>query len=100
MFCEDASAGTQLIQSLKKDSHTPVVAVKVRDSKIARVEALTPTFEPEKVLLPKSASWLSALEEELYAFPAARHDESRQLNRDLSIATTHACRIDSANDPE
>ncbi len=76
VYVEDASAGTQLVQSLKRESGIPVILVKTGGkSKIERMESLTPHFEAGRVLLPAHASWLGAFEEELYAFPAARHDD-------------------------
>lgn len=74
-YVEDASAGTQIVQTLRSEASFPVTAVKVRDSKTSRLEALTPLFESGRVLFPSHASWLGAFLEELYAFPAARHDD-------------------------
>ena len=42
---------------------------------VTRAYIQTPKLESGRVLLPKSAPWLSELEAELLAFPSGRHDD-------------------------
>jgi predicted phage terminase large subunit-like protein len=52
-----------------------VVAVKVKGSKISRVEGVVGLFESGRVHFPAEASWMPAFEDELLRFPAAAHDD-------------------------
>jgi len=75
VYVEDASSGQALIQTLKTQSHLPIIPVKANASKIARVEGVTGTLEAGKVRLPKEAPWLLEFERELFAFPGGKHDD-------------------------
>jgi predicted phage terminase large subunit-like protein len=44
-------------------------------SKQDRASQQTPKFERGEILLPEEASWLRTFEEELLAFPHAKHDD-------------------------
>lgn len=70
----DAPPGTGLIADLKSEG-LDVIEVAATQSKEARAHIQTPKFESGRVLFPKSAAWLSALESELIAFPVGRHDD-------------------------
>jgi predicted phage terminase large subunit-like protein len=61
--------------------------VKVEGNKRARMSVQSAKFESAQVRFPKSASWLEALEGELFAFPGSRHDD--QVDS-ISQALTHA----------
>lgn len=63
------------MQMLARETSLPIVGIPPKGDKIARVQAVTPLFETEKVLLPKNAPWLDAWIEEHLRFPAARHDD-------------------------
>jgi len=75
VYVEDTSNGTGLIQSLRQNTRLPVVAVKVKGSKISRVEGVVGLFESGRVHFPAEASWMPAFEDELLRFPAAAHDD-------------------------
>jgi predicted phage terminase large subunit-like protein len=74
ILVEDTGVGTGLIAELKAEGLN-VIDVAATQSKEARAHIQTPKFESGRVWLPKSAVWLSALEAELLAFPAGRHDD-------------------------
>ncbi len=75
IYVEDASAGTQLIQNLRRESSLPIVPVKALGSKVSRVEGITGLLESGRVFFPKDAPWLVDFERELLAFPNAKHDD-------------------------
>lgn len=74
ILVEDTGVGTGLIAELKVEG-LDVVEISATQSKEARANIETPKFESGRVWFPKSAVWLSALEAELLAFPAGRHDD-------------------------
>ncbi|MHB1798199.1 MAG: phage terminase large subunit [Vulcanimicrobiaceae bacterium] len=75
IYIEDASAGTALIQNLRRESNLPIVPVKALGSKVSRVEGITGLLESGRVFFPKEAPWLVDFERELLAFPNAKHDD-------------------------
>lgn len=74
---EDKASGTQLIQELKYE-HV-YYSIKAYEppklDKVMRLVSLTTLFEDGKVLLPKSAPWLSEYLLELTSFPGSKHDD-------------------------
>jgi predicted phage terminase large subunit-like protein len=74
VLIEDASAGTQIIQTFQETA-LPIIAVPALGSKLSRAEAITPLFESGRVVLPKSAPWLDEWIEEHLAFPDGEHDD-------------------------
>jgi hypothetical protein len=68
---EDASAGTQLIQELKRVTglQKRIVGVPAIVSKEARAEAQTAIVQAGRVALPESAPWVETFVSELEAFP-------------------------------
>ncbi len=72
---EDKASGQSLIQELKRDTKIPVLPFKVDSDKTARVNAVTPLIEADRVFLPEHANWLSDFIEELSAFPSGEHDD-------------------------
>lgn len=75
VLIEDAVNGLPLIQSLKRNSAVPVLAVKAKGSKEARADAITPLFESDRVVLPQHALWLSDWISEHLSFPQGTHDD-------------------------
>ena len=75
VYIEDASAGTALLQELRRETHLPVVGVRAAGSKVMRVESVSGLFESERVRLPIDAPWLLDFERELLAFPNGKHDD-------------------------
>jgi predicted phage terminase large subunit-like protein len=74
VLIEDAGTGTSLVQELR-GTVSRIVAIKPQGDKIARMSAASAKFEAGQVFLPERASWLSDLEEELFAFPGSRYDD-------------------------
>lgn len=76
---EDKAAGPALIQSLQQQ--TPgVIAVKVRDSKESRLEAILPAIEAGNVFLPGRVMgdperWVQEFIHEFASFPKGTHDD-------------------------
>ena len=75
VFVEDASNGSPLIQTLRRESRMPIIGVPPSGSKIARFEAISGLLEAGRVWLPLDAPWMDAFMRELLAFPGGRHDD-------------------------
>lgn len=77
LLIEDKAAGTQLIQELKAEGVFAVepFAPPAGTDKILRLYAQTALFENGRVLLPRSAPWLSDYIKELTGFPGSRYDD-------------------------
>lgn len=84
LVVEDAGPGKSLIELInhefRRDRHLhcyPHYLQKVvpRRSKVDRMEAAMKHVREGRVILPKTAKWLGAFENEIRAFPAARNDD-------------------------
>ncbi len=75
ILMEDKGSGTQLIQTLKKETKLPIVPVVPKLEKLVRVYNQAPKMEAGKVFLPSKAAWLGEFATEVQAFPYARHDD-------------------------
>lgn len=71
---EDSGAGTSLVQEMR-GLVSGIVPVTPKSDKVSRMAVASAKFEAGQVLLPEWAPWLPDLEAELFAFPAARHDD-------------------------
>jgi predicted phage terminase large subunit-like protein len=76
ILVEEAANGVAIIQSLRKTQHR-IVAVSPRDSKIARVHAISPLVEAGNVFLPHpdNAPWIEEFILQCARFPNATHDD-------------------------
>ena len=74
VLVEDAGTGTSLVQELR-GKVTGIIAVKPEGDKRSRMAVASAKFREGLVLLPEHAPWLNDLEDELFAFPASRHDD-------------------------
>jgi predicted phage terminase large subunit-like protein len=74
VLIEDAGAGTSLVQELQRQV-SGVIGVKPERDKVSRMAVASAKIEAGQVLLPRRAPWLADFEAELFAFPAARHDD-------------------------
>lgn len=71
---EDKANGPAVIAHLR--AKVPgLIPIVPRDSKQARVAAISPFVEAGNVLLPEAASWVADFVEEAVAFPHAAHDD-------------------------
>ena len=75
ILIEDKASGQSLLQDLRAETNLPVLAQMPDADKMSRLLRVTPMMEAGKVALPKFAPWLAALEDELFGFPDARHDD-------------------------
>jgi len=73
---EDKANGPAVIDSIGKEIGG-VIAVDVKDSKMARLNACAPDFEAGDVLIPEpeQAPWVHDYMEELASFPSAANDD-------------------------
>lgn len=73
---EDKANGPAVIDSIGKEIGG-VIAVDVKDSKMARLNACAPDFEAGDVLIPEPerAPWVHDYMEELASFPSAANDD-------------------------
>lgn len=99
VLIEDKGAGQALVQDMRREEPSmPVVAIHPHKDKITRLAGVSPMIESGKVWLPKVATWLAPLEQEMMLFPNARHDDqvdsvSQYLNwRRLSNAGQYRIR--------
>ena len=74
ILIEDASAGTQVSQTLKRSTSLPIVPVAAKQSKVVRAELLTGIFEAGKVFFPNEP-WADDVIDEMTRFPAVKHDD-------------------------
>lgn len=72
---EDKASGQQLLQDLKRETHLPIIGSQSKANKITRFAAVSALIEAGRVSLPHNATWLSAFEQELMAFPAGANDD-------------------------
>lgn len=77
VLIEDHASGQSLIQSLKRFTTIPVLAIKADGDKIARANAATPLIAAWRVYLPDPslAPWVSDFTDELAAFPNGEHSD-------------------------
>lgn len=74
VYVEEASNGYALLDELRAE--IPLIGVKPgTDSKEARAEATTATFEQGLVKFPRYASWVQDALNEFLRFPNGRHDD-------------------------
>lgn len=77
ILIEDKASGTQLIQDLKADGVSRVVAYvpAAGSDKLMRLYAQTALFENGQVFLPQQAPWLEEYRKELLSFPGSKYDD-------------------------
>lgn len=76
LLIEDSANGNALEQDLRAETRIPLLLVGTGgQDKAARLSSCTDLMEGGRVWLPVDAEWLPAYEEELFRFPAVRHDD-------------------------
>lgn len=75
IIVEKKASGHSLIQTLKKDTQLPVVAVNCKGDKQSRLSAVSAFIESGRVWLPEDAQWCSDFVDEICMFPNAPHDD-------------------------
>lgn len=77
VIVELAGSGKSVGQNIRRKDHRNrwLQAIPPVGSKQDRASQQTPKFERGEVYLPREAPWLSIFEDELLAFPHAKHDD-------------------------
>lgn len=79
VIVEDKASGQSLIQEMRRDTKIPVIAIKVDQDKMARVNSVSPLFESGRVFIPEQAEWVVDYMDELVRFPTAPHDDQMDM---------------------
>jgi len=84
MLIEDASSGTGLIQTLKREMSIPIIAVQRGTDKVSRMMVGAPYFQSGMVLLPAGRPWVKDYVNEVLAFsPTMAHAHDDQVDPTL-----------------
>jgi predicted phage terminase large subunit-like protein len=76
ILIEDCAAGQQIIQEINYISTSiRIIPIKPKNDKITRLTLVSPLFERGIVLLPKDATWITQLLDELLNFPEVENDD-------------------------
>ncbi len=75
VLMEDKGSGQSLLQDLRREGELPMIACMPTADKVTRLLRVTPLIEAGKLALPEHAPWLTAFEQELFAFPDGAHDD-------------------------
>ncbi len=75
VLIERKASGISALQTLRVETHLPVVGVEPEGSKVWRAEQVSPLIQGERVLLPESAPWLADWLDEHLRFPRGAHDD-------------------------
>lgn len=90
-YVEEKANGDAVMDTLGSKI-TGIIPVTPKESKIARVHAVTPLFQAGNVYFPQGAPWLYKLEDELTKFPNDEHDDmvdsvSQGLSQEMESAS-------------
>ena len=97
LLIEDAASGMQLIQLLRSQRPSYVVApiaCKPEGDKVSRFAAQASRIEAGDLVLPRSAPWLADFITEIIGFPNARYKDQADA---LSQLLRHSPRWDDAD---
>lgn len=76
VYIEPKSSGHAIIQSLRKDTLLNIVELEAtKDSKMKRVQAITPKLESKRVKIIKDGSWNDGFLYQCSVFPNGKHDD-------------------------
>ncbi len=76
ILIEDTSAGSSLVQDLRRETRLRPIAVSVaHNDKEVRAAAQSAKVEAGQVFLPEQAPWLDVFRGEMAAFPGGAHDD-------------------------
>ena len=75
ILIEDKASGQQIIQDLRLDGVSNIVAIKPKLDKITRFASITPLFQASRALLPKQSIFNMLVLKELLNFPHTKHDD-------------------------
>lgn len=98
ILIEDKANGPAIISVIRK--HIPgIVPVTPKDSKEARLSAVSTFFETHNIFLPRPdrAPWIRDYVQELLQFPAGAHDDQVDATSQALNDLRTGCRITAAN---
>lgn len=75
VLIEDKASGGSLIQDIRACSKFPVIAIKPKFDKTARLVSISSLLESGRVMFPFTSSWMADFEQELLTFPNSVHDD-------------------------
>jgi predicted phage terminase large subunit-like protein len=74
LFIEPKATGKSIVQTLKKEGINAIELDSTQDSKLTRVNAVSPTIEAKRIILIQD-SWNTLFIDECSSFPLASHDD-------------------------
>lgn len=74
ILIEDKANGPAIIDTLR-EAISGIIAINPKDSKVARLEAISPQIEAGDVFLPETAPWIHDFIEEFLMFPNGVNDD-------------------------
>ena len=83
VLIEDKASGTQLIQDLKREGMSQIIAYEPKGDKTMRMHAQTAPIENGLVYVPKEASWLEDYMHELVTFPKGKYSDQTDSTSQL-----------------
>lgn len=87
---EPKATGKSLVQVLKKQTRLNIKeAEPPRDSKVARVNSVSPIVEAGRVYLPEGLAWVADFMNEVASFPNAAHDDRVDCLSGMIISETN-----------
>ena len=96
ILIEDKSSGQQLLQSLKKETKLPIIAIEADKDKVARANFVTPTIQAGRVYIPEDAEWMAAFLSEVSMFNMGTYDDQVDaLTQVLKYFTEHGRPVSS-----
>ena len=75
IIVERKASGHSMIQTLKKETMLPIVAVTPKGDKLSRLSAVSGYIESSRVFLPEDMPWVGDFVDEVCMFPNALHDD-------------------------
>jgi predicted phage terminase large subunit-like protein len=76
VYIEPKASGLSIVQHLRKETNLNVIELQTpKDSKIARVNAVTPKLESRRVKLLRDPMWNDSFLYQLSVFPNGKHDD-------------------------
>ncbi|KAA9008749.1 phage terminase large subunit [Histidinibacterium aquaticum] len=75
VIIEDAATGKPLLHDCRREDRAKFILFPARDDKEVRFASSCSVIEEGRVVLPRSAPWLSELKRELLGFPRTRFDD-------------------------
>lgn len=96
IYIEDKANGTAIIEVLRRKV-SGIIAYTPKESKVSRINAVTPWIESGSVYLPTDADWLENYLKEFKYFPNGAHDDQIDAT---SQALLHLKDVDPAPKPK